>query len=169
MTCSVSQQFGLGSLQAAVTWGIRSGVASLCIMMTNITSSDVVKKKKKKPTRKRWYLKRYIAFAVPGYDLYGDRCPCEANDAAVHTEPGGSILWAQDVPRPRSHQQMSCFTYAAYLQTGTGTWRRRVTPERISHFCKSCRSFPCRWLQSSRALKRCLSLRISVHSVMTLW
>lgn len=62
-----------------------------------------------------------MAFVVPGFDLYEDRCPCEANDAAVHTEPGGSILWAQDVPRQRSPRQMSCFTCAAYLPTGTGT------------------------------------------------
>lgn len=62
-----------------------------------------------------------MAFVVPSFDLYEDRCPCEANDAAVYTEPGGSILWAQDVTRPRSPRQMSCFTCAAYLPTGTGT------------------------------------------------
>lgn len=58
---------------------------------------------------------------APCYDLYEDRCPCEASVEAVHTELGGSILWALGIPRPRSHRQMSCFTCAAYLLTDTGT------------------------------------------------
>lgn len=61
-----------------------------------------------------------MAFVVPVYDLYKDRYHCEANDATVHTEAGGSILWAQEVPKLRSHQQISRFTCAAYLPTGTG-------------------------------------------------
>lgn len=58
-----------------------------------------------------------MAFVVPCYDLYEDRCPCEASVEAVHTELGGSIRWALGVPRPH----VSCFTCAAYLLTDTGT------------------------------------------------
>lgn len=167
MTCSVSSRFGLGSLQAARR-NVRNSSWSGLLVYYNDKYNI---KRVQNPARKRWYLKKIYGFCSSrlwplrrSLPLWGKWRGCAHRAGRQHRIPR-----AQGVPRPRSHRQMSRSTCAAYLQIGTGTWRRRATPERIVRSCKFWRSFPCRWFQSSQPLKRWRSVRIFLHSVMTSW